>query len=375
MKNVIIGFDAKRAFRNPTGLGNYSRTIINALTSQFPDNNYRLYTPSVAKNNLFKAPFGASPVIPKGIINKSFKSYWRSKGIVKQLKEDGVDLYHGLSAEIPIGITDTGIKSVVTIHDLIFMRLPHLYKSVDRKIYLKKSQYAADHADRIIAISEQTKQDIIELLHADEKKIRVVKQGCNPWFYNQRSEDEKKKIREKYMLPEEFILYVGTIEARKSLLDLVKAMHEQKIDLPLVVIGRKTRYFREIQVYMGDNQIDKVSFYHHINNIDLPAVYQSAKIFVLPSRYEGFGIPVLEALNSGVPVITSRGGCLEETGGPGALFVDPGNVEEIGSAIHRILDDAALASDLAKKGQEHALLFREEKTIPELVKVYEDCLK
>jgi glycosyltransferase involved in cell wall biosynthesis len=369
-----IGFDAKRAFSNNTGLGNYSRTIINALCQYFPDNEYYLYTPSLGKDSIYLPPKNTTIVLPSTPLSRQLKSYWRTFGLAKQLAKEEVEIYHGLSNEIPVGMDKAGVKSVVTIHDLIFMRQPGLYAPIDRHIYEKKVRNAVKSADRIIAISNQTRTDLLELFNTDEKKIKVIYQGCNPWFYHKEKEEARNKIIEKYNLPSKYLLYIGTIEERKDLLSIIRAIHENKIEVPLVVIGRKTPYYSKVKDYITRHHVGNIHFHHHIENSDLPAIYQQAEAFIYPSHYEGFGIPVLEALNSGIPVITSRGGCLEETAGKGALLIDPGDSGQLGKAIIRVLDDQALRENLIKAGMEHALRFREEVTVPELIKLYQDCL-
>ena len=370
-----IGFDAKRAFTNNTGLGNYSRFTINALCRYYPENSYALYTTSREQNKLYDPPPNALTCLPDTPWANQLKGFWRSYGIVKRLVRDTIELYHGLSNELPVGIEKTRVKSVVTIHDLIFMRHPEMYKPLDRKIYLAKTSNAVKSADRIIAISRQTRDDLLELLGADEEKIRIVYQGCNPWFYASAPKDKLAEIRMKYSLPGSYVLYVGTIEERKNLLDIVQAIHTHSLDIPLVAIGRKTRYFDKVRDYIEKNSVKNVIIHHHILNHDLPAIYQQAEAFIYPSSYEGFGIPVLEALNSGTPVITSRGGCLEETAGKGGLLVNPGDIEELASAIQTLLSDSELRTRLIKAGKEHALGFREEHTVPGLISIYKDCMK
>jgi hypothetical protein len=159
-----IGYEAKRAFLNMTGLGNYSRGIISMMALNYPDNEYLLYTPEARSNK--RLDFLAQLKRVKTVTPKSsfFTSLWRSRGVVADLKRDGVDLYHGLSHELPIGISKSGIQSVVTIHDLIFMRFPKYFGFISRQIYAAKIRYACKHADRIIAISERTKADLVQLM-------------------------------------------------------------------------------------------------------------------------------------------------------------------------------------------------------------------
>ncbi len=369
-----LGFDAKRAFTNNTGLGNYSRTAINGLCRMYPEHAYTLYTPSKGKDLNYAPPGNANVAMPATAWAKTLNSFWRSYGIRKQLLNDGVDIYHGLSNELPFAMERTCVKTIVTIHDLIFLRHPELYPRIDRRIYFRKTLNAVRSADRIIAISGQTRNDLIELLDADEQKIRVVYQGCNPWFYDAVKPAERARIREKYALPDQYLLYVGTIEERKNLFTIIRALHEYRIDIPLVVVGGKTPYFDKISSYIREQQVKNIHFHHHIDNADLPGIYQQSEAFIYPSSYEGFGIPVLEALNSGVPVITSKGGCLEETAGDAGLLVEPGDVEALAYAIQQVVEDRSLRKEMVDKGKAHARQFREEHTIPELMKVYKECM-
>ena len=151
-------------------------------------------------------------------------------------------------------------------------------------------------------------------------------------------------------------------------------MDRGNIDFPLVVVGRKTSYFNQVKSYIEKRGMSNIQFLDHVQVFDLPAIYQGSQGFIYPSSYEGFGIPILEALNSGVPVITSSGGCLEETAGKGGLLINPNDQEEMIHAISQVLQDSALRDLLIREGGAHALKFREEQTIPSLYNVYLECL-
>jgi len=369
-----IGFDAKRAFNNYSGLGNYSRYIISNICRFYPENECLLYTPSIADPDLFNEPEGTTIRQPVATLGKFSKAFWRSFQLNRKLEEDGVQIYHGLSNEIPRGLHKTMVRSVITIHDLIFLEHPELYKPADCYFYSKKVSYGARNANRVIAVSEQTKQDIIRLLGVDESSISVVYQGCHRQFYNRVSEESLQSTRNQFGLPGKYLLYVGTIEERKNLLRIIEALHSGNIDCPLVVVGRKTAYYQLVKSYIEKNNLSHIHFLDHVQVTDLPAIYQGSSGFIYPSSYEGFGIPVLEALNSGVPVITSAGGCLEETAGKGGLLIDPDNREQMINAIRQVLEDSALRDRLIREGGAHTIKFREEQTIPALYKVYLECL-
>lgn len=370
-----IGFDAKRAFRNFTGLGNYSRSAIAALADYYPDNQYYLYTTPYKPHPLLS--FADKPNInicrPEGWL-KPWPSVWRYYGLGANLLSDRIDLFHGLAAELPAGLP-AKTRSVVTIHDLIFLRYPEYYKFIDRKIYTRKYRSACQRADLVIAISEQSKQDIIHFFGIDEQKIRVVYQACDPQFYKQLSDEEKSKIKERYRLPDNYVLYVGTIEQRKNLLTLVKALSLLPEKLKLVVIGKPTSYFNTVQEYIKQQGLEgRIGFQHQAAFADLPAIYQQAKVICNPSLFEGFGIPSLEALNSRVPLVSSNCSSLPEAGGPGSLYVDPLDHEAMAEALRKAAEDEALRRQMIDEGVRHAAGFREERVVENLWKVYQELM-
>ncbi|MEO5911477.1 MAG: glycosyltransferase family 1 protein [Pelobium sp.] len=370
-----IGFEAKRAFKNFTGLGNYSRSVIQILATQHPENEYFIYTPTAPENSRTQFLFELKNTFIRTAPIKFLKSYWRSKGVLKNLKKDQIELFHGLSHEIPSGLKEAGIKSVVTIHDLIYLRFPYYFKRIDRKIYDMKFRSACKNADRIIAISEQTKKDIIHFYGTDEEKIEVVHQGCDPIFYEEVSEENLLKIKTQYHLPDEFLLCVGTIESRKNQLLILKALQQLPEKINLVLVGKSTAYEEILKNFILLHQLEnRVTFLKNVPFKDLPGIYQSAKIFVYPSKFEGFGIPILEALNSGIPVIAAKGSCLEEAGGPNSLYINPDNAHELKELILKLAHDEKLQRQMKEKGKSFALNFREENVSKNLMKVYQKTM-
>jgi len=366
-----IGFDAKRTFYNESGLGNYGRSTIELLTGNFPMHEYLLFTTGTENSINLTIRDNTRIFKPRSWFDKKMKSYWRSFKLSKYIKENKLDVYHGLSNELPQNAHKTGAKIIVTIHDLIFIRFPELYSKVDRKIYHQKFKYACEIADTIIAISEQTKSDIVNFFGIDENKIEVVYQGCSPTFYNEAETSKKIEVIQKYNLPQNYILNVGTIEKRKRALNIVKAVDEGKIDIPVVIVGKSTNYQKEIEDYISKNKLENQIFIK--NNIpfsDFPAIYQQAKMFIYPSIFEGFGIPIIEALNSKIPVITTKGGCFSETGGFSSLYVESDNTKELAEAIKNILNDKELKRKMVKDGYKFVQKFREDVIATNLMNVY-----
>ncbi len=363
-----IGYDGKRAAQNFTGLGNYSRYAIEALATEFPSEEYIVYTPKDVDNkkfgNILSAAGGAvKKVLPVGWWNKKFRSLWRVWGVTYDICRDGVQVYHGLSNELPLNIgraSSSGVKSVVTIHDLIFLKCPECYPLIDRKIYDYKFRRACINADMVIAVSECTKRDIVKHYGIAPEKITVIYQGCDALFATPATEEEKDNIRKKYSLPEKFIVSVGTIERRKNLLSVVKALSLLPHDIHLVAVGRRTKYTEQVEEYIQKEGLQsRVHFLHGVPYADLPIIYRCADVFAYMSIYEGFGIPLLEALNSRVPVVAATGSCLEEAGGPGSKYVAPYDVRAIADAIKECFLPA-VREQMIEQGVEWASKFSPE---------------
>ena len=375
-----IGFDGKRAVQNFTGLGNYSRYALEALVRYCPGEEFCVYTPKDVPNRKFEDVVALSggamkKLLPGGVFARRLKSWWRVWGVTKELVADGVQLYHGLSNELPLNIRRAkGVKSVVTVHDLIFRRLPGCYPFIDRLIYDYKFRRACSNADRIIAVSECTKRDIIKDYGVSPDKVAVIYQGCDPLFSQPVAAEVVARVKAKYSLPDKFIVSVGTIEERKNLLSVVKALKQLPDDVHLVAVGRRTKYTSLIDEYVAENGLEhRVHMLHGVPYVDLPVIYRCADVFAYMSLYEGFGIPLLEALNSHVPVVAAMGSCLEEAGGPGSLYVAPFDVDAIATAVKKCLQPEVRAAMIAD-GVQWAARFSMEQFAHEVMGVYKVLL-
>ncbi len=343
-----IGFDAKRLFNNFTGLGNHSRTTIDILTDEFPENDYLLYTPKVTCNKT-TAPYlqkaGCHTIQPMGLVRGSL---WRTFELASKIKEDKIDLFHGLSNELPLGIRHSGVRSIVTIHDVAFKTFPDMYHKADRYIYNLKWKYAVETADRIIAISKCTKDDIIRFYGVDEKKINVVYQPVAPLFYSPIPKTEC----------EPYMLYVGSVNSRKNLLGIVKAMEllPKDIDLPLYIVGDGREYKNTVKTYIAKHGMEnRFKWLGGLTPAELHQLYTNAQLFVYPSFYEGFGLPVVEAMLSGCPVVTSNVSCLPEAAGPYSLLANPSEPEDIKEKMQKALEDTSLRSRMIEGSKEFAM--------------------
>lgn len=364
-----IGFDAKRAFHNASGLGNYSRFVIRILANHYPNKSLLLFNPKMSDQWDLLTHESIQEILPP---KSTWGSYWRSFRGDKKVRDYQLDAYHGLSNELPFGIAKSAAKKIVTIHDLIFKRYPELYKTTDRLIYDKKFLHACKTADTVVAVSETTKQDIVQFYKIPEQKIKVVYQGCNPIFYERGSLSELEKTRLKFNLPNKFIVCVGTIEQRKNGLQLLKALKLAECNLPLVFVGRKTTYFNEIQSLLdNDPELNKhVIFIENADNQEVSHLYQLATFSCYPSVFEGFGIPVLESIASGTPVLTNKKGCFSEAGGKAALYCDPQDLNDFSEAINRLCSDDDLVEKLQSAAKEHLKQFDEQTIASQLMEIY-----
>lgn len=362
-----IGFDAKRLYNNFTGLGNHSRNTIDILSEYYPDNKYVLYTPRIKYNemmSIYLEKENCDTNVPKGLITGSL---WRTFSVAKVAQSDKVEVFHGLSNELPVGLK---MPSVVTIHDVAFRGFPEMYHWQDRKIYDIKWRYACNNADRIIAISEYTKSDIVKYYNVDPDKIDVVYQPVSQRYY-----EEVEKRREVLHILDPYILYVGSINSRKNLLGAIKAIQMMPSDLqiPLVVVGSGKEYKVEVEAYVASNGLqDMVLFQDHdVSDEELQQLYLHAELFVYPSFYEGFGLPIVEALLSRCPVVTSNVSSLPEAAGAVSLKSNPEDIKDISANIERVLTDEDLRKKMKSAGYDYAMkTFNPEVSAKKLMEIY-----
>ena len=381
---LIIGYDAKRIVSNGTGLGSYGRTLVNDIArctgSADSALQLRLYTPDEGKESLRQMVSQSENIVfsarkqrfpnKKTTFSAVENALWRTHGIFKDLQRDGVRLYHGLSGELPVGIRKSGIKSVVTIHDLIFLRHPEYYHWVDTKIYAWKFRQTLREADHIIAISECTKRDIMAYGHIDEGRISVIYQSFAPRFSVEcRTENLESANSKRYMLS------VGSIEARKNILLAVKALPYLPEDICLVIVGRHTKYTDQVIDYAKTHNLNhRVQILHGVTDEELPALYAGAEAFVYPSRYEGFGIPIIEAISMGLPVVACTGSCLEEAGGPDSLYVDPDDEQAMAQAIRQSLKGAEGREQRITRSRAYIRRFEGQDVASQVIRLYHDLL-
>ncbi len=367
-----VGFDAKRAFQNTTGLGNYSRDVLRVLARHRPGHRYVAYGPRPFAGKLAE---GVEARGPDSALWRKLGSAWRVAGLAAQLRRDGVELFHGLSNELPLGIEKAGVRSVVTIHDLIFERFPELYPPIDRRIYQWKFRSAAARADVVVAISEQTKADLVERYGVPPARIRVVYQGCHPAFQAPADPAALAEARVRLALPDRYVLQVGTVERRKNLLLTVEALSGLPADVQLLVVGRQTEYAEEVrQRAQRLGVAGRVRFLTGVGTGDLAALYRLAAAATYPSIFEGFGIPIVEALFCGAPVVTTAGGVFPEAAGPGSAYVDPQDADGLRAALRAILEDEGRRAAMRRAGLDFVQRFRDEAIAEGIFAAYQAAL-
>lgn len=380
MKSLTIGFEGRNAVTNLTGLGNYSRRVADVLSEAHPDWRFRLYAPEAVDNPRLTPILerdNMSLCTPSGSLWRRFNGLWRmGPGLTSMIKRDGVDLFHGLSNELPLDIRRAGIPSVVTVHDLIPSRYSSMPLSSDRTLYNFKLSRAVVNATRIIAVSECTKRDIIDIFNVAPEKIDVVYQCCDPIFSQPVPPETVLQARRRYKIAGRYILTVGTVEERKNQLLPILALPHLPHDMKLVIVGRRTKeYAAEC-----DREIERLGLTKRViwlENIGLQGIvplYAGCAISSYTSRYEGFGLPVIESITCGKPVIATTGSCLEEAGGPGALYIGPDDVDGFVDAAREMLTDPMLYDDLVTAGRHYAVRFSQQSFADAMTAAYRSAL-
>lgn len=377
--SLKIGFDAKRAVDNITGLGNYSRLVLDALSSSYERAKLFLFTSKVREGSPLEPLLERKNIevySPENPFFKIIPFIWRDVSMVADWSKLSLDVFHGLTNELPLNLKEASCASVVTIHGLIWHKAPQDYSPIDRLIYEYKYRKSAENATRIIAVSERTKEDLVNDWEIDPEKIDVIYQGCNSIFSQHVSLDRVAEIKQKYNLPEKYIVSVGDVVSHKNQLLAVRALRALPHHIKLVLIGKANgKYRSEIKRFIEENRLlNRVIWPSDVPNEDLPAIYAGAVMSSYISKYEGFGIPIVESLSVGVPVIASSGSSLEEAGGDGALYIDPDSVPSYVETAKAILDKPLLRKDLIEKGLKHVKKFNPDDFAAALMNTYRKAI-
>lgn len=363
MRKLKIGFDAKRLFHNDTGLGNYSRTLVRNLATLYPEHEYHLFTPTVGYNP-YREEFLERNRYHIHTSGSWPSTVWRTYMISRLCTQYNLDIYHGLSHELPVGHISPATRTVLTFHDLIYELYPDHFKKVDQKLYAAKYSKSAEIANHIISISHSTAADLHKVYGIQKDKISVCYQTCARAYLDYKEEP----------VVGDYFLYVGSVIKRKGLLQIAQAMELLPPDQRMVckVVGSGAEYLAGVKAYISDHNLDPwFDFLGTIPNEALLALYHQARALLLPSIYEGFGIPIIESLAVGTPVVTSDVSSLPEAAGPGGILIDPTNPLMISEAMRKLVLDQDLAMRLGKAGRRYVHdHFGQEQTTAAVMELY-----
>lgn len=376
-----ISLDLEPCFNNHSGIGvntyNIAKhlekikeielhgEIFNFLGKNSLDKNYRELDIKVNTCKIF--PYGV------------YRRLWNVLPVkYNTLLNSHSDIYHFFDYIVPPNIEG---KVITTIHDMTYVLYPDMVEQKTMNRIKKGIEYSINRADKIITVSESSKNDIAKLLNVDKSKIEVVYNGVEyELFCKYYSKEEELEVKRKYNLPEKYILYMGTLEPRKNIKSIISAFsifilnnRSYSDDIKLVIAGKKGWLYESIFDLVKELRLeDKVIFTDYVDEIDKPLIYNMASLFVFPSIYEGFGIPVLEAMASSVPVITSTSSSLPEIAGDAAIRVEPKDVDSIAKAMKQILEDEVLRKAMVEKGHIQARKFTWQSSVEKLVSIYKD---
>lgn len=360
-----IGIDISFVTNSKAGIEQYLYNLLNCLAKSDSQDSYFLYSNKDVPEEFsglgdnFSVRVRRNRFLPRVL--------WVQFVLPGLLKQDGIDL---LQAPCYVAPYFLSCSLVITFHDMASWLFPKMFRLKHRIVHGLLVPLFARKADRIIAVSEATKRDMVKLFKLPEDRITVIYEGANERFSPVNNTELLDKTRVKYNLPLKYILYVGTLEPRKNIPVLLKAFKRLKasggIDHKLVMVGKKGWLYGEIFETVRSLKLDNdVIFTGYIGDKELPLVYSGAELFVYPSSYEGFGLPPLEAMSCGVPVITSNVSSLPEVVGDAALLIDPEDINELSGAMDKAINDTALREQMIKKGLERSGMFSWEKAAQE----------
>lgn len=377
-----IGIDISRTVGQQVGVGRYAQELVLALAQIDKQNSYLLYPYFWHCFQPAGTPFDWMPR------QANFKLYtsWIPRRIVfnwmhkTQRPQDWLlgspDLVHSIAFTSP---PLKKSKLIVTMLDMTFETHPQFHFEENIRFCKEQSRLAAMRADMVIAISENTKHDILEILNIPEERIRVIYLGVSSCFRPSVEETKVKETLSKYGIDSQYLLFVGAIEPRKNIAGLVRAYHslgqELKDNFKLLIVGASGWLNEQIYSLVSELGLqENVKFLGFVPDEDLVFFYNGAAAFVYPSFYEGFGIPVVEAMACGTPVITSDVSSLPEVVGEAGIMVDPQDIEAISDAITSVLTNASLREGMKQKSLDRAKAFSWEQSARQTLAVYKDVM-
>ena len=371
-----VGIDATALPPQPVGAGNYMIQLIRALVGIESDFDYVVFAHPTGQT-LIDIPEQKGfhwVIVPDH--KPAVRLVWEQTGFPRLIRQEKIDLLHSLHYTRPFRLP---CASVVTFHDMTFFLFPELHTVFKRLFFPAAIRYSAHAANAIIAISESTRQDAIRLLDINPTRIHTIPLGVTDEFRSYPASPQLSLIRQKYKLPDHFILYVGMLEPRKNIPMLLRAYRRVLDRGPapaLVLAGRMGWGVDAIHQIISQLALtEQIHFTGYVTPQDLPFVYNLADLFVYPSLYEGFGLPPLEALACGTPVITSAISSMPANMGDAAILVPPSDETALSTAIWEVLNNAELHQALAVKGPLQAAKYKWKTTASQTLAIYQQILQ
>lgn len=363
-----IGIDARLLERRMTGMGRYLTNIVRYISEYDRENQYVLFSyntlPGFPKNNVINIP--TKKGMMSGGLQKIWSALWLHAVLPRFVRKENIDVLFAPNALLPL--VDTNTKNVITIPDVFQLINPKFHSPLYRAYISFFLSRGLKKTDLVLTISEASKRDIIRLMHVPENKIKVTYLAAEDRFMPRKlSLKERNYYLEKYKLPERFILYIGVLENRKNIEGIIRIADamKKKTDAPIVLAGRGgyggKRFIEEIKRH---NNIYYLGFF---DDADIPYLYNLAEAFIFPSYYEGFGIPPLEAMQSGTPVVVSNTSSLPEVVGEGGMLLSPTDTKGFSEALLRLLEDKKFHEEMVQKGILQAKKFSYRKLAEETI--------
>ena len=369
-----IGFDLRPFLREETGVGIYFKNLLFSLAKADRTNEYYLFSSSWKDRfDPLKIPsFAKMKFLDRRYPVKVINFLWYRLGWppLDGFFKTGLDLTH---SPTPLFLPTRG-KKIVTVYDLFFLEFPELADKDARRNFSRGIGDSVKNADGIVTISLYTEEQLIQRFAVDPGKIRVIYPGISLEKWERFDRQEGDRIRAKFALPSDFLLFVGAFEQRKNLPNLLKALkiiHDRNRKIPLVLVGRRGLDFENVQKEIQELALDSwVRMLGYLDDAELKNVYRLASAFVFPSFWEGFGIPLLEAMASGLPIVTSRTSALPEIAQDAAVYADPHDPEDIAAKTTLVLEDRTLRDNLISAGEKRVEFFSWEKAAEEALNFY-----
>lgn len=374
-RSITIGFDARQAVRDDAEFGAYSRLVLEALALAAPRYTYlRSYVTSRPHHEGYEAIerlHNVETMEPDGALWRILTLPWRLWHISKDLHNGSVELYHGLTEQIPLGLARHKIRSVVTVHNMAYLYDKSILNSPENFLHRLYMGRMLHRVDRIVAVSESVKRDIIKHCNIYSDKVDVVYSGVAKRFTEPVSEETMEEVGTRYNLPARYILGVGAQIERRNMLKVIKILPLIDHEMHYVIVGRATAYTARLQRAAAELGVgDRVHFIHDAKEEDMPAIYHRATMLINISKYEGFASSLAEALTTGTPCIASRRLCMEEIAADAAIYINTNSRDELIGAIRRLTEDSKLRDRLTTEGLRHATRFRPEVVAFNLINCY-----